>query len=574
MDHTQFEWKENEKFLQEVWNSEHEFLLRKIEEKLQKYVKQWANSPAGEAFVDMINASRLVFLHESSDHRTSKVRMPTLTCHNLTSLEHRAYRVKVEKGEKQPPVKSETATACGIDWCYRQIYDIFEFLSELTEVEEVRSIANDPNGLFEIVPSTPDPDEIYGTSELDCWFASDMPAVKSEAEHGTTLKSWYSRLSSVASAVLLQLLHIHYEFADSHGKKQYMSQQTIRNILMRIPTPTNDENFQPFPVSPGPLREWVEHFQKMEDCRRTPEPAHPFDEEKREIDKDKFAPMNESMMSTAIRRSEAVNSQVQDDVISEFVQMGGNIEGYTERDFSNILCIPFASEYPQRLSDFERQFANSSVYGQAALMFARFDNEILRMSLLRKQCLAQEESLKARREELIAKVRQYREARESMNVSVTLWNNTRGEIGDLEAEKSEFEKNPVFKSYGDRIDATKRVSSVHSPFRSPSVSIRFIFHLGYTLIASGTDRRPSGSAKVPDSSQILVQGYGYSNAIQQDYMEEILGLQPALEIRDNAQKYSEQLASVAGASGELPKGDDLDVAHGTTLKGTDTIKVG
>ena len=77
-------------------------------------------------------------------------------------------------------------------------------------------------------------------------------------------------------------------------------------------------------------------------------------------------------------------------------------------------------------------------------MFARFDNEILRMSLLRKQCHAQEESLKARREELIAKVRQYREAKESMNVSVTSWNNTRGEISDLEAEKAEFEKKSSF----------------------------------------------------------------------------------------------------------------------------------
>ena len=335
VDHTQFKWKENEKYLQEVWNSEHELLLNKIEEKFQKYVKQWINSPAGEAFVEMINASRLILLHNCSDYRTSKVRMPILTCHNLTSLEHRASRVKVEKGEKQPPGKSETAAVCGIEWCYRQIYDIFEFLSELTEVEEVRSIANDPNGLFEIVRSTPDPDDIYGTSQLDCWFVSDMPAVKSEAEHGTTLESWYSRLSSVASAVLVQLLHIHYEFADSRGKKQYMSQQTIRNILMRMPTPTNDDTFPTFPVSPGPLREWVEHYQRTEDCRQTPEPAHPFDEEKRDIDKDKFAPMNESVMSTAVQRGETVNSQAWDDVMSELIQMGGNIEGYaTSATFS------------------------------------------------------------------------------------------------------------------------------------------------------------------------------------------------------------------------------------------------
>jgi len=71
-------------------------------------------------------------------------------------------------------------------------------------------------------------------------------------------------------------------------------------------------------------------------------------------------------------------------------------------------------------------------------------------------------------------------------------------------------------------------------------------------------------AKVPDSSHILVQGYGYSNAIQQDYMGEILGLQPPLEIKDNAQKSSEQLASVADASGERLKENDL---HGDNTEG-------
>ena len=78
MDGIQFKWKENDKFLQEVWDSEHELLLKKIEEKFQKYVDQWVNSSAGEAFVEMINVSRYVLLQGSSNYRTSKVKMPTL----------------------------------------------------------------------------------------------------------------------------------------------------------------------------------------------------------------------------------------------------------------------------------------------------------------------------------------------------------------------------------------------------------------------------------------------------------------------------------------------------------------
>jgi len=568
LDCTQFKWKENEKFLQDSWDSEHELLLKKIEEKFQKYSEQWVNSSAGEAFVEMINASRYILLQDFSDYRISKVKMPTLKRENLVSLQHRATRVKVDNGEKPPTVKSEMITAHGIEWCHRQIYDIFGFLSELTEVEEVRNITKDPNSPFESASSTADSDEIYGTGELDCWFVSDMPAVKSETEHGRALESWYSRLASVATAVLLQLLHIHYEFADHRGKKQYMSQQTIRNLLMRMPTRTSDDTFPPFPISPGPLAEWVEHYETTRNVRQTPEPTHPFDKEKREIDMDKFAPMNESVMSTAVRRSEGVNSQAQDDVVSEFIQIGGNIEGYTERDFFNILSIPLASEYPQRLSDFERRFANSSAYGQAALMLARFDNEILRMSLLRKQCLAQEEFLKTRREELIAKVTQYRDARASMNASVTSWNDTRGEISDLEVEKADFEKNPVFKSYGDRIDAAKTASSFRTPFRSPSVGIMFIIHPRCMLISSGAERRSSGSVKVPESSHILAQVHGYSNAIQEHYMDEILGLQPPLEILDNARKSSQQLASVTNACDEPSERDfhpAVGEAHGDNL---------
>ena len=47
-------------------------------------------------------------------------------------------------------------------------------------------------------------------------------------------------------------------------------------------------------------------------------------------------------------------------------------------------------------------------------------------------------------------------------------------------------------------------------------------------------------------------------------MGEILGLQPPLEIKDNAQKSSEQLASVADASGERLKENDL---HGDNTEG-------
>ena len=54
---------------------------------------------------------------------------------------------------------------------------------------------------------------------------------------------------------------------------------------------------------------------------------------------------------------------------------------------------------------------------------------------------------KGKRDELRVKVKQYREVRDSMNTSVSSWQSLRKEIGELEAERIEFEKNPVINSY-------------------------------------------------------------------------------------------------------------------------------
>src|SRR5436190_13851522 len=88
-----------------------------------------------------------------------------------------------------------------------------------------------------------------------------------------------------------------------------------------------------------------------------------------------------------------------------------------------------------------------------------------------RQC---EEFLKNHRNELRVKVKQYRDAQDSMNISVSSWKSLRKEIEELQAE---FEKNPVIKSYGDRVDSVKYGSSLRSPFQSPSVSVRFVLYL-------------------------------------------------------------------------------------------------
>ena len=159
------------------------------------------------------------------------------------------------------------------------------------------------------------------------------------------------------------------------------------------------------------------------------------------------------------------------------------------------------------------------------------------MSLLRRQCADQEEFLKGKRDELRVKVKQYREVRDSMNTSVSLWKSSCKEIEELEAERIEFEKNPVIKSYGDRMDrmdAAQYESSLRSPFQSPSVDLRLILHLICTLMASVSDRPTYGFLKAPESANAFAQQVAFSNALNIDYMNDILRSEPPSETLSKA----------------------------------------
>jgi len=453
--------------------------------------------------------------------------MPILDHRNIISLEYRPARLKPEKQS----TKIEPAIATGIEWSHRQIYDIFDFLDEITETQPIKCVDKGSEVFFETTDSDVLP--------LDHWFKDDLPTIRKEVECGPIGVSWYSRLSAVASAVLLQLLHIHYEFADSRGKKQFMNQQTVRNLLMRLPTdPASDGSMPSFPVSTGTLKAWVEYFESSSDYdTSSPEEIHDFEDEQCAIETDIFAKVNSEEISKAVQRGELVNAQAKEDIVSSFVQQGGSTACYTERDFLNILSIPPAQGYPQQLSEFERQFVNSSIYGQASLMFNRFDQEILRIQLLKRQCAVQEEFLKGKRDELCVKVKQYREVRDSMNISVSSWKSSRKEIEELEAERIEFEKNPVIKSYGDRMDrmdTAKYENSLRSPFQSPSVDLRLILHLICMLMTSVSDRHVYGFVKAPESASAFAQHVAFSNALNIDYMNDILRGEPPSETLSGA----------------------------------------
>ena len=99
--------------------------------------------------------------------------------------------------------------------------------------------------------------------------------------------------------------------------------------------------------------------------------------------------------------------------------------------------------------------------------------------------------MKRKRDELHIKMKQYRDIRNSMNISILSWNSSREEIEELEVERIEFEKNLVMKSYGDRMNrmnTAKYGSSLRSPFQSLFVDSRLFLYLICILMRSISDR--------------------------------------------------------------------------------------
>ena len=95
------------------------------------------------------------------------------------------------------------------------------------------------------------------------------------------------------------------------------------------------------------------------------------------------------------------------------------------------------------------------------------------------------------------------------------------------------------------MDTAKYGSSLHSPFQSSSVGVRLILHLVCTLMMSVSDRHTYGFLKAPESANAFAQHVAFSNALNIDYMSDILHAEPPSEtlskvLPSNSLKFSIQ----------------------------------
>jgi hypothetical protein len=123
--HSNEKWWEKQSLYFHLWESEYEAVIDSYLKKVHKYANLWHESEAGKQFKIMVTRARYRFcIQLLIISRKNRSRLPTLTIDNLKSLE-----AKGEKGEKE--------TFLGIEWGYKQIFDIFTILSQVVKTTRV-----------------------------------------------------------------------------------------------------------------------------------------------------------------------------------------------------------------------------------------------------------------------------------------------------------------------------------------------------------------------------------------------------------------------------------------------------
>jgi len=286
----------------------------------------------------------------------------------------------------------------GIEWGVKAMWDIWGFAATIAGNEPVRSEDLDNMG-----SDDSDDDDETGSR----WFSDDMTALKKPAtseEHG---RSWFARLSSASTTLLLQLIYVSPKYYDVNGKVVPLSYQSTVNLMNHIPTPGVRGTFPPFPVfADFSVSQWIPYVLDEEpDPKSEPDPVKsPMELSVLSVMSGQPGELDKRNLEAIVRSDVSIIPARMEELVTAFKKDGGDTSHYTAGDFTNIMSYPLAQVYPESIPEFESLLANASIFGQAQLIMARLDNELKRFSILKRQLEASQNSLmadKARLEKML-----------------------------------------------------------------------------------------------------------------------------------------------------------------------------
>ena len=261
--------------------------------------------------------------------------------------------------------------------------------------------------------------------------------------------TWFSALSAVASRVVISLIHVKLEYMDEKGKKTSLSKQSCKDIMMRVPTSwtVSEQPIAHLPIGSSPLHEWVSFFEGEQDLDQPIRLPDSITHEFKEIKSEKFVEIPQQVIDLELKNASTFNDELNRSFVSACTDSGIDINTFSSTDFLSAAAYPPAREYGPTLSRFDTAFLNSNIFGQAALMYKRLDEERLRMELLAQNCIARHGVLDACIEQLRTKWDALTKAQQRLDEDYTGLNAKEEEQSSIQDRLATAEQNPTWAAF-------------------------------------------------------------------------------------------------------------------------------
>jgi hypothetical protein len=251
---------------------------------------------------------------------------------------------------------------------------------------------------------------------------------------------------------------MHFGMQDIKARKTMLNEDSLRNLLMCIPTERHEpaaSSFLPFPIHNYTLAEWVDYFESntiIDSIERTSEPPSPGDLITRAYDDIKSGvpkPLTAQEVKRTQLAGETMEKQLHDSFVKDCLSAGIDPNNFEWEDFLSAASFPPAPVHPQALSELSALYANSNIYGRCALIFNDVETEQRRLKLLKVHCDTRNGVLEKAKMDLMQKMQTLRKAEDALEGSYRLMLGLQDEVDEMHTTVSSAENNPQLRLFMD-----------------------------------------------------------------------------------------------------------------------------
>lgn len=200
------------------------------------------------------------------------------------------------------------------------------------------------------------------------------------------------------------------------------------------------------PIGSSPLHEWVSFFEN-EGLDQPNRLSDPITHEFKEIKSEKFVEIPQQAIDLELKNASAFNDELNNNFIKACTDGDIDLDVFSNTDFLSATAYPPAREYGPTLSHFDTAFLHSNIFGQAALMFKRLDEERLRMELLAQNCITRHGVLDACIEQLRTKWDALIKAQQRLDEEYKGLNVKEEEQSRIQDQLATAEQNPIWAAF-------------------------------------------------------------------------------------------------------------------------------